>query len=252
MTNTKKPIYIEVTEHEKFNKMASTTMETTQKLAKRINKLFKSTFADFHGTIIHCVPGNGNVSQQFSVEIHFKPLTAGSVDPSDDRVRAFMPIEESVKSDDIVSGIKALYGYNRTSAKFQMTEQASQILSEFMMTGLNIDPFKPSTYENFKAEYVDVPQFGQSPIMIRIINLDLTKLIKKIYGGKNENGGRVDYGVIPYGPVVPNMGNAMVQSTANWKVYIMQLDAEQVLDTAAELGLIGSAGMGGAVITATV
>ena len=186
------------------------------------------------------------------VELHFKPMAAGSINDSDGRVRAFRPIEEGAASDDIVAGLKSIYGSMRTSAKFELTSEAAQILSEFMLPGTdngkNVDPWKPSSYNTVKAEYVDTPQYGQSPIMVRISGLDLIKIIRKIYGGKSEAGKKVEYGLIPYGPVTPNINNQMVQSNANWRVMIMQIDAEKTFDLASEFGII-PAGNGGTVIT---
>lgn len=252
---TKKPMYIQVTEHQKFEKLASTTMETTQRIAKRINALFLPVFADYHGAVVYSTAGNGNVNpnQQFMVELHFKPMALGSV-PSDGRVRAFKPIEEGTAKSDVVAGLKNIYGSLRTSAKFQLTEEASQILSEFMLPGINVDPFKPSTFDACKAEYLDTPQYGQTPIMVKVLQLDLTKLIRKIYGSKSEEGKRVDYGIIPYGPVMPTMNNQMqAVSVANWRVVIMQIDAEKTFDIASEFGLIPSGnGSAGPIVTGTI
>ena len=251
----RKPMYIEITEPEKFDSLARTTFETTQRLAKRINKLFSTAFADYHGCIVYNTTGNGNVTpnQMFMVEIHFKPLTAGSINPNDQRVRAFKPIEETAGDrNNVVSGIKSIYKSYHTLSKFNLTDEGAEILSEFMIPGTNVDPFKPSSYDQFKLEYVDNTQFGQSPIMVKITNLDLSRLIKKIYGTKDEDGKRVDYGIIPYGPVAPNMNNPMTQSTANWRVAILQINAEKTFDIASEMGLIpvnaGSAG----IVTGTV
>lgn len=252
-TGKRQPMYIEITQPEKFDKLAATTLETTQRLAKRINKLFSSAFVDYHGAAIYCMAGNGNVApyQQFMVEIHFKPLTVGSVNQNDTRVRAFKPIEEGVAKSDVVANLKRIYGNFKSSARFELTSEASEILSEFMISGTNVDPFNPATYNQYKAEYQD-NQFGQNPVMVKIVNLDLTKLIRKIYGNKNEEGKRVDYGIIPYGPVIPT-ANAMVNNNANWRVIIMQIEAEKTFDLASEFGLIPAAnGSIGPIVTGTI
>lgn len=252
-TENKKPLQLEITTPEKFEKLASTTLETTQRLAKRINKLFSAAFVDYHGSVVTCTAGNGNVAlnQQFMVELHFKPVAVGQAE-SDGRVRAFKPIEEGTVGTDIIAGLKNIYGSMRTSARFELTSEGAQILSEFMLPGTdngkNVDPWKASSFDTVKAEYVDTPQYGQSPIMVRITALDLNKLIRKIYGNKSEAGKKVEYGVIPYGPVTPNINNQMVQNNANWRVMIMQIDAEKTFDLASEFGII-PAGNGGTVIT---
>lgn len=251
----RKPMYIDVVEPQKFETLAATTLETTQRLAKRINKLLSTTFADYYGAVVYCTAGNGNVAnyQQFMVEIHFKPLDAGAISANDTRIRAFKPIAEPKDSTDVVSNLKAIYGNFRTSAKFEMTSEAAEILSEFMMPNIGINPFDAKSYDNYKAEYVDTTRFGMSPVMVKIINLDLTRLIRKIYGAKNASGKKVDYGVIPYGPVTPNYNNnPAVQSTANWRVIIMQIEAEKAFDLAAEFGLIPAGnGSVGPVVTGT-
>lgn len=260
MSNTnnnepRKPLRLSVTEPQKFEKLAATTMETTQRLAKRINHLFETAFVDFYGCAVYCTAGNGNVApyQQFAVELHFKPLTLGSINPGDSRKRAFKPVEEGTAKSDVIAGLKNIYGTIRSSSRFQLTEDAAEILSEFMLPGTNVDPFKPSSYDQYKAEYTDMPQYGNSPIMVRIAGLDLVKLIKKVYGTRNAEGKRVDYGIIPYGPVVPNMNNTMMQNNANWRVVIMQIEAEKTFDLASEFGLIPVGnGAGGAVITGTL
>ncbi len=251
---TKKPLQLEITQPEAFDELAATSLTTTQRLAKRINKLFSSAFLDYHGSVVYCTAGNGNVApnQQFMVELHFKPVAVGSVSAGEDRVRAFKPIEETNAGDDIVAGLKNIYGSMRTSQRFQLTEDAAQILSEFMLpgvnNGLNIDPWKPSSYDRVKGEYQDNVMYGQSPVMVKITGLDLIALIRKIYGYKNNAGKRVDYGVLPYGPVTPNINNQMVQTAANWRVMIMQIDKDKTFDLASEFGII-PAGNGGSIVT---
>ena len=93
MTNneTKKPLRINIETPETFPKIASTAFETTQKLAKRINTLFSTAFVDYHGSVIYSPTGQGNTNQ-FMVELHFKPLPAGAVTDAGGRVRAYKPI----------------------------------------------------------------------------------------------------------------------------------------------------------------
>lgn len=251
MSNEKKELMkITVETPEKFESLASTTLETTQRLAKRINKLFSTAFVDYHGSVIHFIPGQGNAPwQQFMVELHFKPVAVGSVPASEDRVRAFKPITETAETGDkLVMELKNVFNSFNTSARFQLTSEAAQVLSEFMIPGTNIDPWNPKTYDQFKAEYQDQVMYGQAPIMVRITGLNLIALIRKIYGTKNAAGKRVEYGVLPQGPVNPTGNNQMVQSTTNWRLQILQLDEGKTFDIASEMGLI-PAGNGGAIVT---
>lgn len=238
----KKLLQLETTEPEKFEELASTTVETTQKLAKRINKIFSSVFLDYHGSVINCYPGNGNTQpwQQITVELHFKPVALGTV-PSDGKVRAFKPIEET-KKDDLVAGLKSYWRTMNTSKRFEMTEEAAQILSEFMIPEANINPWKPESYDHVKFEYQDQSPYIQTPAMVKVVGLNILVIAKKIYGNKNKNGKYTEYGVSPYLPVNRNLANPAVQSSANWYVSIMQFDVDKIRDTASELGIISPAG----------
>ena len=247
--NKKEPLVIEVTELQEFGPVIdSTAIMTTQKLAKRINKLFNEVFADYHGSVVNYIPGNGNVNpnQAFVVELHFKPVPLGAVSPTDDRVRAFKPIEESTPKD-VIAGIKNIYGSMRSSSKFQMTEEASQLLAEFMTYGVNVDPFKPSSYDNLKHEYMIPGTYGNHSVAIKVLGFDLLKLIKKIYGAKKD-GKRVDYTITPHSPMNPT-ANTTVNGLVNWRVVVKQLVSDNVYDTASEMGIIPADANNGMVVT---
>lgn len=248
----KTPCRIHVDQPEKFDQLVSTALETTQKLAKRINALMHTAFVDYKGCVIYTNPGNGNVNPNnvFAVELHFKPVDASAVSMTETRKRAFRPIEESVNKQDIVANLQSIYGKNGSS-KFEMTIEASQILSEFMLNGLGIEENKPATYDRFKFEFQDNQTFGfgAPSIAIKVAGLDIIKLIKKIYGSRSENGKKLEYIINPLGPVVP-MGNQQVNASSNWRVAIMQLDTDNVFETATEFGF-ANAGMG-PVVTGTI
>lgn len=240
----KKLLLLETVEAEPFEKLASTTIETTQKLGKRINKIFSDAFVDYHGCYIYCMPGNNNIQpwQQFAIELHFKPITLGGAVTGNGKIRAFKPIEEA-KSDDIVHGLKAYWRTMTTSKRFEMTEEAAQILSEFMIPEANIDPWNPNSYDHVKFEYQDQSPYVQTPAMVKVTGLNILALVKKIYGNKTEDGKYTEYGVTPYAPVNQNVyANQPLQSAVNWNIVIMQLDVDKIRDTASELGIISPAG----------
>lgn len=244
----KKPMQLEVTSFENFPTLATMAVEETAKIAKRVNKLFRTAFVDYHGCIISFTPGNGNTApwQQFMVELHFKPVSAGTVPADETRVRAFRPIEER-KGTDILSGLKNIYGTMNSSARFQLTEDAAHILAEFMIAGTNVDPAKPESYAAYKAEYQDAVMFGQSPIMIKITGISLIALIRKIYGTKNADGQRVEYGISPMGPVSNQALNNNGMIAANWRVQILQIVGDKTFELAASMGFAPMGNNGGLV-----
>ena len=241
--NTRFPKRIEVLEPEKLETFASSALMTTQQLAKRINKLFSTAFVDYYGCVIYRVTGQGNMNfnQQFSVELHFKPLDAGAVNPSDNRVRAFKPVTENSNNPALLNGLRAIYPSQNQTTKFEITQDGSEILSEFMLSGL-IDPFKPASYRGSIAEYQTGPSYmgmGSGPIMIRVMQLDLTKLVKKIFGSKSKENTKLEYSVVPHMPVNgANYQNANVPGTANWWVMITPIDVDKMTETASQLGFI--------------
>ena len=239
--NTKLPKRIEVLEPETLEVFASTALITTQQLGKRINKLFSTAFVDYFGCVVYRLTGQGNqnMNQQFMVELHFKPLSAGAVDPNETKVRAFKPVTENTDGPALLNGLRSIYAPYTQSTNFEITQDGAEILSEFMFTGL-VDPFKPASYKGCVQEYQSAPTWsGNGPIMIRVMQLDLAKLVKKIYGYKSKEGTKLEYSVTPHLPVNgANFQNANVPGNANWWVMITPIDVDKMTDTASKLGFI--------------
>ena len=250
--NTRLPKRIEVLEPETLEVFASTALITTQQLAKRVNKLFSTAFVDYYGCVIYRLTGQGNqnMNQQFMVELHFKPLNAGAVDPSDSRVRAFKPVTENTDGPALLNGLRSIYAPYTQSTNFEITQDGSEILSEFMFTGL-VDPFKPASYKGAVQEYQTAPSYmGNGPIMIRVQQLDLAKLVKKIYGYKSKEGTKLEYSVAPHLPVNgANFQNANIPGNANWWVMITPIDVDKMTETASQLGFIPAGNGADGVIT---
>ena len=239
-----KPLRLVVEETEKLEIVSGTAIETTLRLGKRINKLFLSAFSDYVGCHISVNTGNGavNMNQMFMVELHFKPLPAGAIDPNDKRVRAFKPMNEAFVNNagmvDIYSGLQQIY-WNQTasnSKKYAMSENAAQILSEFMIA--RVDPWKPESYDMYLKQYSSGPAYSNGPEMMKLVCVDLTKLIRKIYGRFDEDKNELEYTVIPFRPVNNFAGgNPIMQGNANWYVNITPINVNKLKELAVEMGM---------------
>lgn len=252
--NKKERLRIVMDETEKLEVVGSCAIETTVKIGKRINKMFLSTFSDYVGCHISRNMGNGamNMNQQFIVELHFKPLQAGAVAPGDNRVRAFKPITEVENNNggSIYSDLQRIYQpFNSANSKnFTITDSAAQILSEFMIG--RVDPFDPKTYDQHMHEYHDAPAYmNKGPLALKLVNLDLTKLVRIIYGNKDEDGNKLEYGVVPFRPVNNfNYANQYMMANANWYVNITPINVNKLNELMVEMGM-ASAGVENNIIT---
>ncbi len=240
--NNEMPLRISVQEHEKFNDVVRTDLTTTQKISRRINQLFNSAFADYYGCVVRVNNGQGNTTPQavFSVELYFKPVNENA--ESDGRIIAFKPIGHSDAS--IYDQLQAISSTFNQSNKFDLTSEASQILSWYLHPGMNLDPFRPEQYK--KAGLISEFEnrnmgYGYPVVMTKVSGIDLIKLVKDIYGHKNDSGSQVEYNVVPLRPLSANP-NAQYMGLVNWLIMIQQADKNNTSQIASDFGYVPTTG----------
>ena len=205
----------------------------TPEISKCINKLLSSTFADYHGSAIFINPGNGSpINAQMSVELYFKPCSESDI--PEKALRAFKVIGEGEDGNRIAAQLRAINSAYR-NINFEITDEGCQILSDFMFTGCNVNPYKPNTFRNYITQFQD-----NGPIYIKLINVDLTKILRMIYGPKMTDGAAADYLIVPHSPVNPSMLNQQTFNPyLNWKIKVTKASKERVNELLMEMGASG-------------
>lgn len=237
----KERLRIRVDDYVPFNPILEESFENTAKISKMINKILGSAFVDYHGSAIFINPGNGNpMTAQMAVELYFKPFSESQAAEGDNKsIRAFKMIGEGSDDSRIAAQLRAINSLNR-NINFEITSEGAQILSEFMIPGFNIDPFNPNTFRNHVNQFQDNNGYTNGPIYIKLLNVDLTKLLRIIYGPSMSNGTPADYLVLPQSPVNPAMLNSQISNPyINWRLKIMKASKEKVNELLAEMGATG-------------
>ena len=149
-------------------------------------------------------------------------------------MRAFRATDEAKDGNRILNILRQ----NESNVQFQMTTDGSEILSEFMIDGFNIKPDKPESYSRHILQFQD-NTMNRAPILIKLVNVDIVKLLKKIYGPYMTDGSKADYAVLPMGPVNPTVTPNEVQTNPylNWRLQVIKASIKHVSDFAAELGI---------------
>jgi hypothetical protein len=210
------PMRIEV-ETIPFDGLLKSKLTTTIEMAKLINAIFKGTIVDYEGCIV--AP---DVHGQLQVALYFKDKgNAGK-----DMIKAVSPVAKMGRG---ATGIERIQNINArySSKKYDLTKDIKEILSEFIYAKNGNINWNQHVFEQSEQSY------NSYQVYVKVIGLDLLKLIKKIYGGKVDKH-RVDYNV----SIVRPVGLDMNGFSQNFLVNIQQLDSREVENLANSLGLL--------------
>jgi hypothetical protein len=222
----REPLRIVVDEPEEFKGILRSDITTTERLSKKVNRLFNAVFNDYIGCSI--VPNQFGTLQ---LSLFFKDNGLKG-----DKYNAFVPVGTAIsKNSGIIQKIDIM-SRRQSSRKYEMTPEARELLSEFFMIPNNQ---KEVNWNQVTLEEVEPNNMGMI-IYNKIINMDLNRVVKKIFGGKVE-GSRVDYQIIPMKPIstgIPGVSNMSL----NYMISIQQLDVNLVNELASSQGIIPTVG----------
>ena len=193
-----------------FESTFATKRTTTVNLASQFNKIFRPIFSDFEGTII--LP-NQNV---LTLTIYFTdkgPATDGTF-------KAVTPIGVVNKGSSFGERIKSFNARNKMHT-YDLTQEAKEMLGDLIYTRNN----QKIKWDQYIIEQPDNTRYGQYNIVVGVINLDVVKVLRKLYSIESE--GRADYDV----KIVRQL------SKDNFLIDIVQLDTKEVEVLASETGM---------------
>ena len=197
-----------------FDGLLKSKIISTIDLSKLVNSVFRNALADYEGSIILPMQ-NG----QFDCTLYFKDR--GPIRGQSDQIKNLVSITGPNRGVSAVDRITAFN--NRTSNKlYSLTEETKQILSEFMSVkkGQNIN-WNQHVFEQTEQTY------NANIVYVKVCNIDIIKILKKIYGGKVA-GDYCDYNITIIRPTGLN----------NYLISIQQLDTKEVEKLAQSVGII--------------
>lgn len=220
--NANEPLRL-VTEPQPFDGVMKSKLTTTLALSKIVNQLFRPVFSDYEGCII--AP---DAYGQLQVALYFKDK---GMTGSDDKVKSLIPVIERVKGTSAIDRIMQMNLRNSSKA-YDLSKDTKDILSEFIYTRGNAKV----NWNQHVLEQTERQYNGQI-IYVKVVGLDLVRLVRKIYGGKID-GSRIDYNI----SIIKPIGADVQGINQNFLINIQQLDSKEVERLANEIGIVPQVG----------
>lgn len=203
-----------------FDGVMKSKLTTTIALAKTVNQIFRPVFTDYEGCII--APDQFG---QLQAALYFKDKGHAR---NEDEVKTLIPVTERVQGTSPIDRITRM-NLRNSSKSYDVSNETKEILSEFIYT-------RGNTKVNWGQHIVEQTERGYNgySIYVKVIGIDLVRLVRKIYGGKID-GSRIDYNVSIIKPIGMDMTGGMSQ---NYLINIQQLDSREVERLANEIGVV--------------
>lgn len=203
-----------------FDGVMKSKLTTTIALSKTINQLFRPIFTDYEGCII--APDQFG---QLQAALYFKDK---GMNGREDSIKTLIPVTERVQGTSAIDRITRM-NLRNSSKSYDVSKDTKEILSEFIYTRGN----SKVNWNQHIVEQTEQAYNGYS-IYVKIIGIDIVRLVRKIYGGKI-NGSRIDYNISVVKPIGMDMTGGANQ---NYLINIQQLDSREVERLASEIGVV--------------
>lgn len=214
----KEPLRLNI-EPLEFDGVMKSKLTTTISLAKTVNQLFRPVFTDYEGCII--APDQFG---QLQAALYFKDK---GMNGRDNSIKTLVPVTERVQGTSPIDRI-ARMNLRNSNKSYDVSEDTKEILSEFIYSRGDKVNWSQHIVEQTERNYN-----GYS-IYVKVIGIDLVRLVRKIYGGKID-GSRIDYNVSIVKPIGMSMVGGVNQ---NYLINIQQLDSKEVERLASEIGVV--------------
>lgn len=217
-TTNEKKTRIALEEITEFDGLLKSKITTTFDLSQVVNKLFRPVFQDYEGCTI--LPDQFGT---FQLTLFFKDKG----EAENGKIKNITSIIRKVEDkNDVMTRIQNLNRAN-SSSKFELTQETKDVLEEFIRkpNGQNIN------WKQFVVESTERTYGGGYNIYIKVLNIDLYKILRKIYGAKVD-GSYMEYMISMIRPT-SNQGGSV-----NYLINISQLDTKMVEDLYAQMGMI--------------
>ena len=207
-----------------FGGTMKTELTTTNNLTKVIYDLFSGVNNDFEGCALDVNPMNN----QLQLTLYFKEKP---VNPN--KLKNLVNIANNVagrnaKPMDRITSMN-IRQQNRV---YELSEETKEMLEEFIDAPVQKDGSRKINWRQVAFEKTERNQYAGNSIYVAVTGLNLNRVLKKMYGGKNEDGDRVDYNTTIIAPITNNFSS----QTQNFLISIIQLNDKAVQNLCKEIG----------------
>ena len=218
-----------------FENIGEIKVTTTDEISMLIDDLFSNVFADwdFCKLTVQQVQKNNISAVQVVPMLYFNVLPKEAYE-DDSIYKAFRPLSCNTTNNN--SGYELLAQIRHVSnvttmpgVKVEVTQDGKDMLEEFMHTPINSN--KVEWNRCFVSEAYD------NTTKVGLINVDLSSILKKLFGKTDEHNSKLFYHVVPTMPInVNRYGNPRGD---NWALTILRLNEENEKKAARLLGFPG-------------
>lgn len=221
----KTPVKITVDETQEFDGLLKSKITTTFDLAQVVNTLFRPVFNDYEGCTI--LPDQFGM---FQLTLFFKDHGKAE----NGKIKNIQSIIQKI--DDKSNVMQRIQNLNRSnsSSKFELTAETKEALEEFIRrpgNSQNID------WKRYVVETTERTNLGGINIYVKVLNVDLYKILRKIYGSKVD-GSYMEYMISMIRPAA-QISNG---TNTNYIINISQLDTKSVEKLYVEMGMVPTQG----------
>lgn len=213
-----------------FDTTTESKLVTTMDIASNINALFRRVFRDYDGCNL-TLDANQN---RWKATLFFRE----NVNISNEKaVPNISPLSSRVVSNDGKPTIgRRLEGITmlQSNIHYALTKETTDVLQKYYMPWEK-HPKNGVNWKAFLTEQSDPAPYGynSSAIYVCVSGVDVTEILKDIYGNKNEKDHWVDYSIIAIRPITQHQAGS-----TNLLLGIQRIDCEDVKDLYAKIGAI--------------
>ena len=221
-----------------FPGLITTMYCDTSQIARLVNNSLRPIFPEVYGAKVE--PSQSNRVLDISVIfINNKNIVLGD--------KQYKVMEEILSEENIRNNLNARLKYfnnirtaNTNQRTYKLKEQAKQILSD-LVPSYAIERNGKVNWKAITQEF-NIRQYNNSDKIGLSVQLDFNKLLRKIYGYKNEDGSLWNYLAFIGSPINPQMGYNGTFVANKWQVFILRCKDRDVIDLANRYGLDTSMG----------
>ena len=187
---------------------------STGELSTTIARWVGSAFHDVKGAIVY-VAQDGS----YGLDIILQDLG----EPEEGKFKAIIPVNKEPAKKDKYDAVSVLKSFNSRKAErvFELTEEFKAFIEKFVVTNAKArkqegaNKFGEPIWKNITVEVFDK---WSNTTCVKIIGLDIFKVLGGLYGTRDENGSRYSYRIVTLLPIndnspVPNFGLKIHQTT---------------------------------------
>lgn len=194
-TKKKERTRIALEEFSKFENTIESKLDSTRKMGREINSLFKPTINGYRGCKFRFkTNGTADFNNPFELKIFIEYLKDEDLDKNKITVIKKVAVDNTTNA---IEKINILNNYTVKHKMYALTDEGKEVLEDYVKR----EPNKEIKWDDITSEVADTSIMGAGSIYYMAIDVDLIKMLKHIYGFKTPEGNWYEYSVMACRPI---------------------------------------------------